>query len=56
MREMWEQPGAGTDDDAREVEVTPDGVVRDVQPADTPGPAPTPVKPTKLSPHTFGMA
>lgn len=43
-------------DGAREVEVTPDGVVRDVQPVETPIPAPTPVKPTKLSPHTFGQA
>ena len=43
-------------DGAREVEVTPDGVVRDVQPIETPSPAPTPVKPTKLSPHTFGQA
>jgi len=43
-------------DDAREVEVTPDGVVRDVQPVEPPIPAPTPVKPTKLSPHTFGRA
>lgn len=41
-------------DGAREVEVTPDGVVRDVQPTEAPIPAP--VKPTKLSPHTFGQA
>lgn len=40
--------------DAREVEVTPDGVVRDVPPDEVPVPAPVPAKPTKLSPHTFG--
>jgi hypothetical protein len=51
-----EQLGAGIDDGAREVEVTSDGVVRDVQPVETPGTAPTSVKPTKLSPHTFGNA
>lgn len=55
MRDTREQPGASNDDGAREVEVTPDGVVRDVQPAETPNPAAMPVKPTKLSPHTFGQ-
>ena len=38
-------------DGAREVEVTPDGTVREVPPSDTPTP---PAKPTTLSPHTFG--
>lgn len=56
MREPREQPSAGNDDGAREVEVTADGVVRDVQPAEMPNPASMPVKPTKLSPHTFGWA
>lgn len=56
MREPREQPNAGDDDGAREVEVTPDGVVRDVQAVETLNSAPTPVKPTKLSPHTFGSA
>lgn len=41
-------------DGAREVEVTPDGTVREVPPADSPTPPAPPTKPTKLSPHTFG--
>lgn len=56
MRDTREEHGAGNDDGAREVEVTSDGVVRDVQPVEAAGLAPTPVKPTKLSPHTFGKA
>ena len=43
-----------TADGAREVEVTPDGTVREVPPEDTPTPPVPPAKPTKLSPHTFG--
>jgi hypothetical protein len=42
------------DNGAREVEVTPDGTVREVPPAHTPTPPAPPPKPTKLSPHTFG--
>lgn len=41
-------------DGAREVEVTPDGTVREVPSAETPAPPAPPTKPTKLSPHTFG--
>jgi len=41
-------------DGAREVEVTPDGTVREVPPADTPTSSVPPPKPTTLSPHTFG--
>lgn len=41
-------------DGAREVEVTPDGVVREVTPADSSTPPAPPSKPTTLSPHTFG--
>jgi hypothetical protein len=42
-------------DDAREVEVTPSGVIKEVTPGEaTPGAPPS--KPTKLSDHTFGNA
>ena len=41
-------------DGAREVEVTPDGTVREVPLADTPTPTAPRAKPTKISPHTFG--
>ena len=41
-------------DGAREVEVTPDGTVREVPPVDSPTTPVPPTKSTKLSPHTFG--
>ena len=41
-------------DGAREVEVAPDGSVREVPQGDPPEPQLTTAKPTRLSPHTFG--
>jgi hypothetical protein len=42
-------------DDAREVEVTPSGTIREVPPMEA-TPTEPPAKATKLSAHTFGNA
>ena len=43
-------------DGAREVEVTPSGTIREVPVVEAGAPTTPPVKPTKLSPHTFGAS
>lgn len=45
--------GTGRD---REVQVEPDGTVKEVVPEAVEQPATAPAKPTKLSPRTFGAA
>jgi hypothetical protein len=43
-------------DDAREVEITPSGTIREVSAPEATQANAEPVKATKLSPHTFGWS
>jgi hypothetical protein len=55
MTDPRERLGGSDVDGAREVEITEGGELRDVQPPGSAGSPEVPAKPTKLSPHVFGL-
>jgi hypothetical protein len=56
MTDPRERLGGSDADGAREVEITEGGVLRDVPPNGNSGSPDVPAKPTKLSPHVFGLS